>query len=450
MLYYFEGGVAVKKWIKCFLSVALSALMFAGCSIQTVDQMYQLPKRSADYSNLQWVMDRAMTGLSFSAPLVGDNQQSVQMADLDGDAEQEYLVLAKGNAEQPLRILVFDRTEDVFVHTDTIKSNGAAFDQIEYIQMDDKPGVEVVVGRRVSDQVVRAISVYTFSGGQAQQLVSANYRKYVTADLNDDGCMDLLVLRPGQSDTDSGIAELYRMNDGVVERANEAAMSCPTDHMKRILVGKLQDKKTAVYVACSIEDTSLVTDIFTQTGDRLVNVSLSGEAGNSMQTLRNHYVYADDMDDDGVVELPKIVKTVPIESGLEASRRDLILWYAMDSNSNMTNKRFTYYDSVGGWYLELDEKLAPMMTVHGTGNAIEFYLWNEDYSETQKLMTIHILTGQNRDEQSTINGRFVLMRTDTVTYAASLDAAAVDYTITQDNLIRSFYLIQQDWNTGET
>ncbi len=440
----------MKKRIMSLFSIALLAGILAGCSIQTVDQMYQLPKRSADYSNLQAVMDKAMAGLSFCAPLTGDNQQSVQMADVDGDEVQEYLVFAKGSSELPLRILVFDRSDGVFVHTDTIQSNGAAFDQIEYIQMDDHPGLEVVVGRQVSDQLVRSVSVYTFASGEAEQLVTANYRKYVTADLDDNGYTELLVLRPGQSETDNGIAELYSVNDGIMERSNEVSMSCPADKLKRILVGKLQDKKTAVYVACTVEDTSLITDIYTQTGERLTNVSLSGESGTSVQTLRNYYVYADDMDDDGVVELPKLVNTVPLGTGSAAGHRDLILWYAMASDSTTENKLYTYYDSVGGWYLELDETLAPMMTVHCTANAFDFYLWNADYSDVQKLMTVHILTGQNREEQSTANGRFVLLRTDTVTYAASLDAAAAGYNITEDSLIRSFYLIHQDWNTGET
>lgn len=440
----------MKNWKKCLAGILLSALMLTGCSMRTVDQMYQLPKRSADYSNLQSVMDKAMTGLSFCAPLTGDNQQSVQMADVDGDQEQEYLVFTKGNSELPLRILVFDRIDGVFVHTDTIQSNGAAFDQIEYIQMDEHPGMEMVVGRQVSDQLTRSLSVYTFAGGEAEQLVSANYRKYVTADLDDDGYTELFVLRSGQLETDNGIAEVYSVKDGIMDRSNEVSMSCPADKLKRILVGKLQDEQTAVYVACAVEDTSLITDIYTQNGQRLINVSLSGESGTSVQTLRNYYVYADDMDDDGIVELPKLVNTVPLGTASAAGHRDLILWYAVGSDSTTVSKLYTYYDSAGGWYLELDDELAPMMTVHCTANAFDFYLWNTDYSEAQKLMTVHVLTGQNREEQSTENGRFVLLRTDTVTYAASLDAVAADYNITQDSMIRSFYLIHRDWNTGET
>ena len=152
--------------------------------MQTVDQKYQLPKRSEEYSNLQSVIDTAMNGQEFCAPLNGENQQTVQMADLDGDGEQEYLVFTKGSFRLPLRILVFHRVKNVFLHTDTIESSGAAFDQVEYIQMDKKPGVEVVVGCQISDQLVRSVSVYTFANGEAEQLMSSNYRKFVTVDID--------------------------------------------------------------------------------------------------------------------------------------------------------------------------------------------------------------------------------------------------------------------------
>ena len=439
----------MEKGMKGLLSLCLSAIMLAGCSVQTVDQMYQLPKRSEDYSNLQSVLDIAMADLSFCAPVAGDNQQSVQMADIDGDKEQEYLVFAKGSAELPLRILVFDRVEDEFIHVDTVESSGAAFDQVEYVQMDDKPGLEMIVGRQVSDQLVRSVSVYTFSGGVGEQLLSANYRKYIVVDLDNDGYTEMLVLRPGQTETDNGVAELYGISDGVMERSNEVALSQPADRLKRILVGKLHDKKAAVFVASSVEDSSLITDVFAQTDGHLTNVSLSNTSGSSDLTYRNYYVYADDMDNDGVVELPQMRTMIPLENTGAAGRSDLICWYAMASDGSTHNKLYTYYDSVGGWYLEIDRDLVPRITVQCTANTFDFYLWNDDYTHADALFTVYILTGQSRENQSREEDRFVLMGTDTVTYAASLAPAAANYGITPQTLLRSFNLIHRDWNSGE-
>lgn len=431
------------------LYLLLAVLILTGCSMQTVDQLYRLPKRSTDYSDLQSAIDKAMGDLAFSAPLTGENQQSVQMADVDGDGLQEYLVFTKGSSELPLRILIFDRLDDVFVHTDTIKSNGSAFDQVEYIQMDEKPGVELIVGRQVSDQLVRSVSVYTFSGGEAEQLLSANYRKFVAVDFNENGRSELFVLRPSKVDTDNGVAEIYSMETGIMERSNEVSMSGPADQLKRVLVGRLHGGNVAVYVGSTVEDTALITDVFTQVDEKLTNVSLSNESGTSVQTLRNYYVYADDIDNDGIVELPRLITMHPLENAVDTERRDMILWYAIQQDGSTVDKLYTYFDSVGGWYLELDGHLAPRMSVQCLGNIYEFYLWNNSYSRAERLMSVYTLTGQNREEQSLMDGRFVLLKTDTVTYSASLDACAANYGITQESLIRDFFLVHQDWNTGE-
>lgn len=438
----------MKKRIQGLFCLFMAALLLVGCSMQTVDEMYKLPKRSKDYSNLQTAIEQAMNGLAFSAPIAGDNQQSVQMADLDGDEKLEYLVFAKGSSEMPLRVLIFDRVDGKFVHTDTIQSSGASFDQVEYIQMDKNPGVEVIIGCQVSDQLTRSASVYTFAEGIANQVLTTNYQKYVAVDLDADSYTELLVLRPNQGNIE-GVAELYSMKTGVMERSNEVSTACPADKLKRILVGKLQDGKTAVYVASTVGDTSLVTDVFTLSGETLTNVVASNEFQTNVQTLRNYYVYADDMDDDGVVELPRLETMVPLVTGTETARSELISWYSISSDATVTDKLYTYYDAAGGWYLKLEDNVAKRITVRRLANIFEFYLWNENYSHAEKLMTIYTLTGNNRNEQSLLDGRILLHKAESVTYLATIEVAGAAYAITPESLVNNFYLIQRDWNTGE-
>ena len=439
----------MRNRIKNLAVLLLAALMLGGCTMRTVGQMYQLPRRSEDYSNLQSVMDKAMAGLKFSAPLSGDNQQSVQMADIDGDGEQEYMVFCKGTSELPLRILVFDRVNGAYVHIDSIESNGAAFDQVEYVQMDEKPGVEIVVGLKISDLLTRSVSVYTFAEGGAERLMTANYRKFLAVDMEGDGQSELFVLHSGQSETDPGVAELYSLNNGIIERSNEVSMSASVDKLKRILVGKLYDGKPAVFVASAVGDASLITDVYTVVDQHLANVVKTDPQGTGTQTLRNYYVYADDIDNDGVTEIPRLVTMTPLGDTPVTEPSKLILWYAVGSSGNTMDKLYTYYNATGGWYLKIDSKLAPRITVQLESNTFVFYLWDANCTKAEKLMTVYTLTGQNRDEQGLSDGRFVLLKTDTVVYSVALESIAADCGITQESLIGSFSLIHQDWNTGE-
>ena len=66
-----------------------------------------------------------------------------------------------------------------------------------------------------------------------------------------------------------------------------------------------------------------------------------------------------------------------------------------------------------------------------------------------KLWSVYVLTGEDRSNVAVENGRFVLLKTDLVVYAAFLEDAAIEMGIAQADLIESFFLIQSDWKTGE-
>ena len=438
----------MKKVSVYLLLIALLTLL-SGCVFSSVDEMYRLPKRSEEYRALQQVIDSAMVELNYSAPISGQQRQTVQMADLDGDKDLEIVVYAKGDAELPLRMLIFDQKGEEYLHIDTIQCSGTSFDQVEYVQMDDKPGLEIVVGRLVSDQILRSVSVYTFTDGQAEQIMSANYQRFLTVNLNVDSCSELMILRPGLTETDRGVVELYSVHDGNVERSVEVNMSEPIDKLKRVIVGRLYDDIPAVFIASTIGDSALITDVYALIDGTLTNVTFSNESGTSVKTLRNYYVYADDIDDDGVVELPHLINMQLPNQAQATSDHNIIRWYAMTASGGEVDRRYTYHNFEGGWYLELNNQWASRAFVLRQGNQCDFYVWNEAGTAYVKLLTIYTLTGQNRSQQAASDGRFMVYETETVVYAANVHADAASYGLTDKTLPGYFRLIRQDWNSGE-
>lgn len=436
--------------LACAAVSAALAVTMSGC-VMTVDQMYVPPRRSESYRNLQAVMDESMAGLEYCAPNAGENQQTVQMADLDGDGMKEVVVFVKGSDEHPLKILIFRLEAGEYVPLSVIEATGTAYDQVEYIQLDGQPGLELVVGRQVSDQVMRNLTVYRFSGGQPEQLLTVNYQKFLTLDMDGDGLSDLFVLHPGRTDTDYGVVELYSAHDGSVSRSAEVSMSQSVSQLKRIMTGFLHSSERAVFVASSVDDESIVTDVYALVGGKLTNVSVSSESGTSVKTVRNYYVYAEDIDGDGVLELPSLISMRwPMEGRSLEEREHLIRWYALGADGAEYDKRFTYHNYLQGWYMEVDGSLASRLCVmpEDTGR-FAFCLWDKDYQKLEKLWTVYVLTGEDRSSVAAEDGRFQLLKTDSVVYAACLEDAGVKAGISQERLINSFFLIQSDWKTGE-
>ena len=94
------------------------------------------------------------------------------------------------------------------------------------------------------------------------------------------------------------------------------------------------------------------------------------------------------------------------------------------------------------------DALAREVFVNQAGNIYHFYLRGEE--DLEKLLSIFVLTGPNREDQALEDDRFVLYRGDGILYAAKLESAAYALAMNHEEIINRFHLIHHDWKTGET
>ena len=180
-------------------------------------------------------------------------------------------------------------------------------------------------------------------------------------DLDRDNQGELFVLYPGQTEESPGFVALYEVEKGVVERSLEVKLSAPVSRLQRVITGELAGGEAAVFVASALEDTVLVTDVYALRSGARTNISLSNESGTSVSTIRNHFVYAQDIDEDGQLELPALI---PMKAMSERNTQseDLIRWYSLSITGEEVDKLYTYHNFVNGWDLVRDSNWAQ----HGT------------------------------------------------------------------------------------
>ena len=308
----------------------------------------------------------------------------------------------------------------------------------------------MVVGIRVGEQVQRSVAVYTFRNNDAELMLLNGYTKFVTCDLNENGLSELMVFRQGEMETHSATAVLYQTRKGQIERSLEQSLSRGAGDIRRIMQGKLQNGTSAVYVASTSDSTATVTDVLTLVEERLVNLTFSEAVNTSVPIVRNFYVYADDINEDGIIEIPAAFTMKPISPWPQEEEKYFLRWYSLDENGWEYNKMFTFHNFMGGWYLKLRSDWASRITVEQNNGEFQFYLWDDSYQTATPLFTVYVFTGSNRDEEAVNDGRFALYRAEGIAYAASLEEMSATFNITEDYLIESFRLIRQDWQTGET
>ena len=150
----------------------LLCLLLTGCYAFDSESFYALPKRSEQFSELQAAAEAAMNGGEYSAPVSGSNRQAVQQADLDGDGTDEALVFCKTGVSMPLKVLILKRNDSSYRYLSTVERDGTAFDCVQYAEMDGAPGLELILSRRIGEQVQQYLGVYTLDNGAAVELLS--------------------------------------------------------------------------------------------------------------------------------------------------------------------------------------------------------------------------------------------------------------------------------------
>ena len=441
------------KRISCVLLSVLLLLTMSACFLEPAEGLYAVPQQPEEYYNLQSAIDEAMPeGATYSGPASGENQQSVQLADLDGDGADEAIVFLKTTGDYPLAMYIFDEKHDKFSLLAKAEGSGSAFDRVLYVQIDDEPGYEIVLGRQLIGEVMQLLTVYGVHDGVLTELMSANYSEFILSDLNADGNQDVFLLRSDDS-ASAGVAELYCWKDGQLAREREATASANASAVKRIITGYMCTNVPAVFVASEYGEGDIITDIYGFRKGVFTNLAATEDADTSVQTVRDYYVYSSDIDGDGLIELPRLID-LPFLPGDDNSKdQSLIQWYNLQADGAQVNKRLTYHNYSSGWYLEIPEELAEHIIVtrgDQIGSSIGYRFLLRKDNKMMPLFTIATLTGENVGALARSAGWTTLAQKGDVLYVCRLGEAAEEHGLDYETVRSLFHFIHIDWNTGET
>lgn len=396
------------------------AMLLSGCALPTAESMYALPGRPRGFARLEAAMDAAMAGLTYAAPTAGEHRQTVQTADLDGDGAEEYLLFARGEGAEPLRVLIFRNKNGDYGLWQTLTCPGEEFTKVGYAPLDGLPGLEILLSTSNTDGAEQCFRAYGFSGAEPERLAEFSCQDVTWLDLNGDGQAELLALT---EDT----LYLYDWQNGRLRSEQTTPLSASKN--RQILSGTLRDGTPALFLTGLDSRERMVTDVIFMEDDVLDrHAQLLGSPEGPETTL-----YPRDLDGDGIVELPELV-TVP----KQAAGQGFVCWYSLDASGQRRNKDCMYVDPEGQWEILLGRDLIGRVTASREGAETAFYLWDPAEKTETKILTVYAFTGADREEQAGESNRFVLLRTGGTTYCARLEVASGRLELTQEGLIAGF------------
>ena len=308
------------KWVLTCLVLLAAMVSLSGCEFGSVEELYALPKSSEAYVNLQAKINQEKGNAEYIAPLSGENRQTIQLVDVDGDGSQEAVAFFRDStADAPLKIVIFkqDDREEYQVYT-RIEGVGSEIESIDYLKLGGSGGVDILVSWQVSTSVHSLVG-YTISDGQPVEIMRSGYSRYLTTDLDADGLEEVILAQSGTGSSPSLRIEYYDGRDGIMELMSTAPLSEGATDISSWQAGQLEGDVPALFVTSFFGKDVLITDVFclNQDDQGLRNIAMDPATRRSESTF--HYyagVQPEDINGDGLMDVPV---AIAVESYGESS-----------------------------------------------------------------------------------------------------------------------------------
>ena len=181
------------------IPVLLSLLMLGGCTFPSGDDLLAAPRPSTNYQSLQIELEQLIaSGISYTAPMEGENRSSVQLVDLDGDGVDEAVAFFRGStsaSSNTFQVYVYQKQNDQYICTGSVEGQATAIQSVDYPVITPEGKRGMVITWRLTGDGTGALTMCDFDESCSPGvLLETEYTAMELTDLTGDGARDLLLM----------------------------------------------------------------------------------------------------------------------------------------------------------------------------------------------------------------------------------------------------------------
>ena len=345
------------RWLLC----TLLCLCLAGCSMPgeqvQVEELLRAPKLSGDYGDVQTALnDWLGESAQLKYPMQGDLLSPFLIHDLDGDGQQDAAVLYTTAQSSNVCVAILQKGSDgMWQVRQNAEGLADTVDSVGLAQLQPGDASQLVVGY-VAAQGDHYLAVYSYTDGELSTILEQQYQQYLVEDITGGGSQDLILMSTLE---DGGVQiELLTVDkEGSFQQV--AVMGLSADRFSgcaSVAAGVGADGRHYLvldgWTGISGNNLASVLLYFDEDTQQMVPaVQISTEKLYTASLRNVPSLVSQDLDGDGIVEIP----TQPDEAGLlnmsQSRRMDFIVW--MDYTSPHPEKSFGLLDEETNCYIEL-------------------------------------------------------------------------------------------------
>ena len=315
--------------------LAVCCLLLSACSSfqPNLTDLMQSPKLTEEQAEIYEALTNAadVSDVQLKYPKSGDYRSAFVMFDLDADGEDEALVFYNmpswgGN----VRIMVLDHQQDEWVSVYDAVGEGTDVTEVDFQVLTASGRHCVLIGWEQGTSENTSISVYDYTGGQLRVLYESEYSQMLIEDLDQDGTKEIL-LGIFKASSKTGAIRLINDTEDGLQSASRVVMDSTITGFLGIKIGWLAQNQIAVFVDAYTSSTQIVTEIMVYTDDGKLRSLSSHYGGLDRPLLREVPVRCEDINGDGILEIPVSLVEYSEEEREEDNRKNLLQYLCLSN-----------------------------------------------------------------------------------------------------------------------
>lgn len=370
------------KRLICGILICAICICFSGCDMFTADtaELLTPPALSGDISPIAEAIKQSVGGeYTLKYPTRGSFRSAVIQNDINGDGILEVFAFysVSDNETVTMYINIIENKDNKWTSVAQQKIVAGGIDRIDFCDLDGDGVQEILVGWEIYGTSEMQLAVYSFKEKNLTQRMLQKYTNFVCCDLDEDDVNEIMVFEFSAPEQKNNASAFMLTENGVTQ-----IYSCELDHTVQSVgeptVSHLSSGKPAIYVD-EIKGVGAVTEVIFVEKNVLVNPLLNPESLETVATLRAVNINIEDINGDGIIEIP-IQENVPSITKSAVNEKLYLTNWCSYNGETLTSQLTTMINNNDGYYYILSKKWAGQIAVlkDTENNVREIYKYNNE------------------------------------------------------------------------